>query len=401
VWKQVKLPQVGEASAYAVVASVLVAPGDTVRRGDPVLEVASAPDAEPVPAPFDGVVREILVAAGQEVHVGDAVLTLDPDAADERGPRPPRSKEVPESPGRGDQGRANRRVTARRQPHVSVFQPVVGTSPRAHQVRRLARELGIDVADVVGTGVGGEVTEHDLKRHVREALRRVRGGGLDSVGPGVSPPRGEVPAAERVASIEKAWQTIPQATLHRRVEARDVMALIRQRARIDRLRSRHVVDAVLIKTAALAVMHVSALDGGEDPQARDTVSVGWAVEARGAVHVPVVEAADRRSVADLARELAEVELQIGAGWSDLPQRSARIAVSDLDEHGPVPFVVEPLRAILAFGEVSEAAPFAADPRRDLELRLAWDLRHMTTAVARDVLAYVARTISNPLQLAWH
>src|SRR6266540_3429000 len=145
---ELKLPQLGENVDSGVLARLLVEVGATVKKDQPVLELETDKATVEVPAFSDGVVKEILVKEGERVKVGQTILTF--DAADgaaaataQAAPPAAAPKEAPQEPPAQEAKRA----------------PV----PASPSVRRLARELGVDIYAVPGTGPGGRIADEDVK----------------------------------------------------------------------------------------------------------------------------------------------------------------------------------------------------------------------------------------------
>jgi pyruvate dehydrogenase E2 component (dihydrolipoamide acetyltransferase) len=155
--KEFKLPDVGEGIAEGELVSWQVSPGDTVSEGDIVAEVETDKALVEVPSSYDGTVKELFAEAGQMVPVGDVIISfnVDGDEGDAGADAPDTENEPGES---GEKAETDTEATASADiPEGRVFAP-----PAA---RRLARELGVDIGDVEGTGPGGRISEADVQAH--------------------------------------------------------------------------------------------------------------------------------------------------------------------------------------------------------------------------------------------
>src|SRR5262249_34534289 len=240
-----KIPELGENIESGNVVRVLVSVGQSIEKDQGVLELETDKATIEVPSPVGGVVREIRVAEGAKAKVGDVVLTIETQGGAPAEPAKPAAKPqaaaAPEPVAPKPAARVERPVAAEPavalQPAPVVDRPVVmaalqvapaSTEPRhaapaAPSVRRFAREIGIDINSVGGTGPGGRISVQDIKDYSRslhlEAAQPV---------PGIVLPGGALPDFAKWGAIERqpmnnirvktaqhlslAWNTIPQVT---------------------------------------------------------------------------------------------------------------------------------------------------------------------------------------------
>ncbi|WP_460775276.1 dihydrolipoamide acetyltransferase family protein [Microbacterium sp. GXF7504] len=165
------LPDVGEGLTEAEIVQWRVAPGDTVAVNDVLVEIETAKSLVELPSPFAGTVGDLLVPEGTTVEVGTAIITI-ADAEGTEAP-PPASASAPESPeGSGSvlvgYGSAGEVASRRRKPAVRPAVNAAGVVAKP-PVRKLARDLGVDLTAVTPSGEGGEVTRDDVMRHASQA----------------------------------------------------------------------------------------------------------------------------------------------------------------------------------------------------------------------------------------
>jgi len=161
--KEFKLPDVGEGVAEGELVSWKVSPGDTVSEGDIVAEVETDKALVEVPSRYDGTVKELFAEEGEIVPVGDVIISFDVDEGPEAGDTEAEAPDIEGEPGEpADEAETDTEEAATAEtPEGRVFAP-----PAA---RRLARELGVDIADVEGSGPGGRVSEQDVRAHHESA----------------------------------------------------------------------------------------------------------------------------------------------------------------------------------------------------------------------------------------
>src|SRR5260221_6202616 len=214
------LPELGENIKAGDVLRILVKPGDTLAKDQPVLELETDKATIEVPSSVAGQVKEIKVKPGEKVKVGQAILSVDDGALDT--PKPAAAKiqraeaEPPPAPPKAaaPPPRAPAPEPVARQDNVvdisrgtrSAAEPVANAvssefppAPAAPSVRRMARELGVDVNQVPGTEAGGRISVEDVKAHAKRLLAGAsRGGGGAAPAPGV-----QLPGFSRWGGIER------------------------------------------------------------------------------------------------------------------------------------------------------------------------------------------------------
>ncbi len=355
---EIKLPQLGENLTGGEVLDVKVAPGDTVSKGQTLLELEAEKATAEVPSPVAGRVTQVLVKKGETVQVGQTVCLIEGgEGAEEEGPKTApvrqtasgrkepepvkagrRSKEpaehveprrevaqaAPPSPQRtaAPKGDGQRPEPAKAEPPPAEEKPPPAPAapkvvPAGPATRRLARELGIDLIQVKGSAPGGRVTEDDVKAYVRELASTpgVRGAGA---------PPPPLPDFERWGPVERrpldavrrktaeqmslAWSQVPHVTQHDLVDITDLDAFRKQQeGRGPKL----TVTAFALKAVALALRQFPQFNASLDPAAGQLVlkryyHLGVAVDTDRGLLVPVLRDVDKKSITVLAQELAEV-----------------------------------------------------------------------------------------------
>ncbi len=461
--KEVKVPVLGENVESADVLNVLVAVGDTVAAEQSLLEVETDKATVEVPAPFGGVVKEVRVKAGEEVTVGQTILTLEVDGerADAGGDeasdggdaddgRAARGRREAPASTRGSGGSARaaagapaaaparrsletetetdaetdgagaREEQARAPADSGAEQrPGASAAAAAPSVRRLARELGLDIEDVQGTGPGDHVSVEDVKRHARELIARAGERRRTRATPTAPLPdftqwgaieREAMSGVRRsiAAGMGRSWTIIPHVTQFDRADITDLEGW--RRTLGERAGTKLTVTAVALKVAAAALRAFPKFNASVDADNEEIiykkyVHVAVAVDTPHGLLAPVVRDADRKSLVQIARDLAELSEKARARKLGREELSgACFTVTNLGGLGTThfsPIVNWPEVAVLGLGRASQTAVHvdgAFVPRLLLPLSVSYDHRLIDGADAARFLRWIAEAIEQPLLL---
>ena len=450
-----KLPELGENIAAGDVVRVLVKPGDTIAKDQPVIELETDKATIEVPSSIGGVVKEVQVKPGQKVKVGQTVLTVEgegevaakpaaaePKAAEAKASEPettekeeePAEEAEPEAPRpkRGEVVDISRAPRSTSQPAAADSTASAGSAPpAAPSVRRIARELGVDIRQVNGSGPGGRITVDDVQGFVRQALA---GGGGPSTGLGAG--GGSAPAAaqqplpdfSKFGDIERkplsnirrktaehlghAWNVIPHVTNH---DKADITALEELRKKYgpqaERAGGKLTVTVVALKILASAIrkypQFAAAIDMGKGQLVyKKYTHMGVAVDTDRGLLVPVLRDVDKKGIIELSAELAKLSEKARAGKLSLDEMSGGVmTITNLGGIGGVgftPIVNWPEVAILGISRGSMEPIWNGrefQPRLMLPLSLSYDHRVIDGADAARFLRFVAEAFEQPFVLA--
>ena len=326
--QQLLLPDPGEGIHEAEIVEVAVSPGDEVAENDLLFEVETDKAVTEIPAPFTGHIVEIAVAVGDIVEVGQTLLTYETNGegvgADEvhpAGKRPERS--VPAAPNDA----AAVPAPVRTSDEVRSLRPV----PASPATRALAKRLGVDLHDIDGTGPDGRIEPGDVQAAATNGAEvpatETKSGAVQSVpapdsddwGPVERIPlRGVRRATAR--SMETSWREIPHVT-HQDVA--DITELEEYRGShqdaITAAGGKLTITVFLIKAVVAALRkhpRFNASLDGDEIVVKDYFNIGVAVDSSEGLVVPVLRDADRKSVVEIARELASVSAKMRRGERD-------------------------------------------------------------------------------------
>lgn len=338
-----RLPDIGEGLAEAEVGSWLVRVGDRVSEDQPVVEMMTDKATVELPAPGAGVVIEQLAAEGEVVRTGAVLYVLETDSKVSAGA--PGEREV------------------RPVPQTVVTVPAEATAVLAPPaVRKLARELGVDLARVKGSGPGGRISADDVQRHASSL------GAAAANAPSAGAGR-----RERLRGVHKRMaetmalsaHTIAHVTGFHEVDAGAFMELaLRRRRAAEESGRRFPFDALLVRAAAIALRRHPIFNASLDEAAgelvfHDDVNIGVATATREGLIVPVVKMADTFDLDALAAEVDRVASAARDGkaaLADLQGGTFTISNTGAWRGGFGTSLIRPPEvALVAFGRVEETA----------------------------------------------
>ncbi len=429
-----KLPELGENVESGDVVRVLVSVGDTVQPDQPVLELETDKATVEVPATVAGVVQEIHVQPGDVARVGQVILTLDPLTAEPAPPQEPAQAEPPpavETPPsvEPEAPAAEEPLPPDMPPGVLAGRAAVppelapdpqrSLAPAAPNLRRLARELGLDITQIKGTGPGGRITMEDVKR---EARTRLTGGSAGQ--PAASPlpdftawgqTRREPMTAVRRATarhLSRAWAEIPHVTQFDQADIEELEQLRRRFAgRAEEAGGKLTITAILLKVVAAALKAFPKFNASIDMARQEIVykeyyHIGVAVDTPRGLLVPVVRDVDRKNIFELAVELTTLAENARQGRlrpDDMQGGCFSITnLGGIGGTGFTPIVNWPEVAILGVAR-SRVMPVYIDgqfqPRLTLPLALSYDHRLIDGADAARFLRWIVEALENPVLMS--
>ncbi len=337
---EVKLPPIADGVDKGDVAAVLVKEGDVVREDDTLIEVESDKATVPVPAPRAGRIARVLVNQGDKISVGQLIIELedagDAASAPASAATPAPAAEAPVKPlSPGFTPREDRPIMMDEPPPPPPMppappKPAAGALddgaqiPAGPAVRRIARELGIDLRRVRSSGRNGRITVDDLDPHIRQYVA-ARGGAAPG-GPAFAPAelpdfsqwgpvRAEKASTLRVKIADKlaqAWATVPH--VHHNHEA-DITGLAamqkRYKERVAEQGASLTLTPFLLKAIVIALKEFPAFNASYDAARGEIIHkeyfhIGVAVDTEAGLIVPVVRDVDKKSIMQLAAELADL-----------------------------------------------------------------------------------------------
>jgi pyruvate dehydrogenase E2 component (dihydrolipoamide acetyltransferase) len=408
---EVKVPDIGDFKNVPIV-EIMVKPGDRVTAEQPLLTLESDKATLDIPAPAAGVVGEIVAKVGDKVSMGTALLTLDEAdaAAPAPAPVPASAAPAPVAPAPAPVAPA----PAKAGPALADFAGV-NAGPAA---RRLARELGLDLTTLRGSGEKGRITTEDVKTAFRggssagAALPEVPSVDFAKFGPVETVPLSRI---KRISGprLHASWVNIPHVTHCDEADVTDLEAFRKTldgEAKADKAPYRVSLLPLLLRAlvASLKAFPIfnSALAPAKDALIyRNYWHIGVAVDTSEGLVVAVIREVDRKGVVDLARELGTLSAKAREGkLSPAEMQGATFTVSSLGGIGGTaftPIVNAPEVAILGVVR-SKMAPVwdgkAFQPRLMLPLCLSYDHRVIDGAAAARFMRHLAGALEDMRRL---
>ncbi|GAA4086423.1 2-oxo acid dehydrogenase subunit E2 [Nocardioides kongjuensis] len=412
----IRVPDIGDFSDVPVI-EVLVAPGAVVRAEDPLITLETDKATMEVPSPVDGTIVSVSVKVGDTVSQG-TVIAVAETAATETAPTQAAPVEAPV-----EQAPAPVVVPET----VEVGEPAAAGSDdgglRATPlVRRLARELDVDLTTVTGSGPKGRVTKQDLLTHYDRSVAPAAGGSPAGAGIPVVPevdfskfgPVRRVPLS-RIKKIsgphlQRSWLNVPHVT---HSDEADITELDVYRRELDEAAKadgyRVTLLSFLLKAAAATLRkypEVNSSLSGDELVLKDYVHVGVAVDTPDGLVVPVVRDVDRKGILEISRELADLSARARDGkLTATDMQGATFTISSLGGIGGTaftPIVNAPEVAILGVVRSKTAPVWDGEtfvPRLMLPLCLSYDHRVIDGALAARFTAHLAHLAADVRRLS--
>jgi pyruvate dehydrogenase E2 component (dihydrolipoamide acetyltransferase) len=448
VAKEFKLPEVGEGVESGTVVGVLVSAGDTIEEDQPVLELETDKAVVEVPSSVAGRVESVAVAEGDEVAVGQTILTVSEEgAADAEEPAESEEADAEET-----EGAETGEPEARKQPaadesagekparaEASATEGEPQTGPRAYEaqgerqlipaapsVRRLAREKGVDIRRIEGSGILGRISGDDVLAHA-EGRAPARGAG----GAGAPAPRQvELPDFSRWGEVERtsmsgirkatvrsmsaAWGAVPMVTHFDKADITEFEKLRKRfQPKAEARGAKLTPTAMLLKVIAAALRRFPDFNASIDVANQEIVhkkyvNIGVAVDTEYGLLVPVIKSADEKNMIDLAVELGELaEKARDRKLSPDEMQGGNFSVSNLGGIGGTgftPIVNPPDVAILGVSRGTYEPVYDRDSgefeaRLMMPLAVTYDHRLIDGAQAARFLRWVCEAIEEPFLMS--
>lgn len=420
-----KLPDIGEGIHEGEIVKWFVKAGDTVKEDDILLEVQNDKAVVEIPAPVDGTVKDVKVSEGTVAVVGDVLITFDiegdaPAGEEEAAPEQPKAEEKTEDVKEDVKEDGPREVQLHKSERV-IAMP---------SIRKYAREKGVDIREVKGSGDNGRVLKEDIDAFANgeaptaEATTEK----TESVAPAaaakteIKPYESATPeleTREKIRGIRKAISkamvnskhTAPHVTLMDEVDVTKLVALrkeFKQVAADQGVKLTYlpfVVKALTAAAKAYPAINASIDDVNEEIVYKNYYNIGIAADTDNGLVVPVVKEADRKSIYALATNINELAGKAREGkLAGDDMKGGAITITNIGSAGGqwfTPVINHPEVAILGIGRIAEKAvvkdgEIVAAPV--LALSFSFDHRLIDGATAQNALNMVKRLLQDPALL---
>jgi len=431
--KDVLVPDIGDFTDVPVI-EILVAPGDTVAPEDPTIVLESDKATMEVPAPFAGTVDSLAVKVGDHVSEGDLLLKLTVSDEEESpakdGDDSDAGAEATDAPaddasaGSDDSGATGEDRETADEDATDGDHEAGGAHYAGPGARRLARELGVDLGAVTGSGRKGRITKDDVQAAADDSGRSAAAPGVRAGGGADLPPWPQVDFAKygpvetvelsrikRIAapSLARNWAVIPHVTQHDEADITEMEAFRKEvnAAHADEGVKLTMVSLMLKASAAAlrAFPEVNSSLEGENLVVKRYFHIGFAVDTPGGLLVPVIRDVDRKGLLDIARELTALSTAARDGTIGAEDmRGGTFTVSSLGGIGGTfftPIINAPEVAILGVSR-AEMKPVWIDgefrPRLILPLSLSYDHRVIDGAAAARFTTHLRDLLADPRRM---
>jgi len=424
--KEVVVPDIGDFKDVPVI-EVLVKPGDAIRAEDSLVTLESDKATMEVPAPFAGVVRELKIKVGDKVSQGALILMVETAEGAPAAAKPASAAGAP----------ASASVASRSAPAPAAAPAPAPTTPaatltsvdeagfaHAHaspSVRRFARELGVDLGRVKGSGPKTRILKEDVQAYVKGALAQPAAAPGGGTGLSVLPmpvvdfakfgvievkPRARIKKISG-ANLHRNWVSIPHVTQNDEADVTELEAFRKQLSdEYQKQGVRVTMLAFLIKASVAALkqypqFNASLSADGESLVFKQYYHIGVAVDTPNGLVVPVIRDSDKKGVVQLAKELGEVSAKAREGkLSPTDMQGGCFSISSLGGIGGsnfTPIINAPEVAILGVSR-SVMKPVWKDgafvPRLMLPLSLSYDHRVIDGAEGARFITYLSSVLSD-------
>lgn len=446
-----KLPELGENIESGDLTKVLVSVGDAIEKDQPVIELETEKATIEVPSPVSGTVKEIHVKEGQTIKVGQLILTVEdcvagkaeekaakkaPPAAEaaadtaakKLAAEKPKEQKAPAAVEETQEEKTKAEALDEVRPSApSPPPPAVAreVAPAAPSVRRLARELGIDINRVPGSGPGGRISDEDVKAYAKRLITE----GV-AARPAAAPAAVPLPDFSKWGEIERkpmsnvrrktaehmslAWTTIPHVTHYDKADITELEQFRKRHSeQVQAAGGKLTVTAIALKVAASALkvfpQFAASIDAGRNEVIyKKYCHIGVAVDTDRGLLVPVIRDADQKNIIELAVELQNVSEKARSKKLTLEDMAGGVfTITNLGGIGGTafsPIVNAPEVAILGMARGRWEPVFVNglfQPRLLLPLSLSYDHRLIDGADAARFLRWVAEALEQlsllPLQ----
>lgn len=437
--KDFVLPDLGEGIAEAQIVKLLVKEGDRVEADQYLMEVETDKAAVEIPSPFAGIAKRIHVKEGQTVNVGDVVVTIDDGQGDKASPAPPAKKA--ETPSPSPPSLATKASPQKAETHDGATHQDAGLSrtiaAAAPAIRKQAREMGLDLDSIQGTGPGGRITREDLDR---AAAGNGGGKAAGATAPAGGKPQTSPPAATRATSAPAAripgtpdqdkWGRIyrePISQIRKTIATQmsrsaytavhvthsdeaDITELDSVRHRLNEATNNDpklTIMTFVIRATCIALRKYPIFNASFDMEAgqtiyKDYVNIGVAVDTERGLIVPVIRNADQLSLRGITAALRSIAERVRTNQFAIEDlRGGTFTITNVGALGGMfstPIINYPEVAILGMGR-SKKVPVLRNGQLAeslvLPLNLSFDHRATDGANAARFTGEIMSYLQNP------
>ena len=426
--KEIFVPDIGDFKEVEVI-EVLVGVGDTILADQSLISVESDKAAMEIPAPEAGVVKELKIKMGDRISKGSLILLLEPAASEESAvpvsqapaPKVEAAPAVASVPAPAKPAATVAAAPVRQSPTAQIDEAGFAKAYASPSVRKFARELGVDLGKVDGTGRKGRITHEDVQNFVKRVLSQPAAAGGLGVAPMPDIDFSQWGAVESkpLTKINKLtgqflhrnWVTVPHVTQFDESDITDMESFRKEMAEEYKAKGIKITPLVFMMKAVVSAMKQyprfnSSLDAtGENLIMKSYFNIGIAVDTADGLVVPVVRDVDRKTLVDLAVELGEISAKArDKKLKPGDMQGGCLTISSLGGIGGTkftPIVNAPEVAILGVSRTKMQPVWNGkefEPRLMLPLSLSYDHRVIDGADGARFTSFLSRVLSDTRRL---
>ena len=429
--KEIKLPEISENVESGEVIEVLVKVGDFIETEQSIVELETEKAAFEVPSPVKGKVTEVNIEPGQEVKVGQILVKVDTEAAPEPEKASPVKEPATEEKEPPAEEKTIEKKPSKKSPPKEEIEekaeyagraesaekkepkPPTAAAPAAPSVRQLARELGIDINKVTGSGPGGRISAEDVKKHAKNLIS-------GSPSPGAVKRARPLPDFSKWGNIERkamsatrrkiadtlsyTWSNVPQVTQYDQADVTILEEFRRQYSQqVEQAGGKLTITSIMLKVIASVLKEFPKLNASVDVEREEIIykkyfNIAVAVDTDRGLLVPVLRDVDKKSILELSVELTQLAEKTRLhkiGPDDMV--GGNFTISNLGGIGGTnfaPIIYWPQVAILGISRARQQPSYIEgriEPRMILPLSLSYDHRIID---GTDGLHFLRRIVEN-------
>ena len=425
---EIVFPEIADNVVSGLVGNVMVSVGDMVEEDQALVEVETDKATSQIPTEKAGKVVEIKVANGDTVKVGETLVVVEAAAGGAATVAETVSKAPKETTPKLEAPVEQPVVAAETPRPASKVETAVPVRDKnalvaaAPSVRKFAREIGIDITEVSGTGPGRRITQDDVKLHAQKVMSQL------SVAPaGTSPQSASLPDFSKwgethvekfnkireitAQSMTTSWQTIPQVTHFDKADITELENFRKTYAKVvEKAGGRLTVTSILVKVIAMALKKFPNFNASVDIANKQTIykdyyNIGIAVDTPNGLLVPVVKNADKKDLSQISAEISDhAQKARDKRLSPNDMSGGNFTISNLGGLGGTaftPIVYAPQVAILGVARASMEPKYIEnefEPRMMMPISVSYDHRVIDGAAAARFTRWICNALENPFSM---
>ncbi len=426
-----KIPALGENISTASVTKVLAKPGDKLDADQIVLEIETDKATVEVPTEVSGIVKEVKIKDGDKVAVGSVAIIIETSLPVKTETKIEKTETKTETPAVETKTQAAEVRQSKEHTHmpqlVNLPKDIVKTVvPAAPSVRRFAREIGVDIHQVRGSGPSGRISIEDVKAYAKSINEQIQKGGFATGGIGIA--KETLPDFSKWGEVDRqpmsnirrrtaehlsyAWATVPHVTQFDKADITDLEKIRKQFGKqVETAGGKLTVTGILLKVIASAMKVFPQFNSSVDMEKSEVIykkyiNIGVAVDTEKGLLVPVIRDVDKKNITQISVDLADISKKARDKKLSLDDmQGGSFTISNLGGIGGTyftPIVNTPEVAILGVSK-SSIEPVYIDgefkPRLMMPLSLSYDHRIIDGADAIRFLRWVVNALENPFLLS--